>query len=124
MDTTLRPRLARKTRLQTDKITGQPTLLYPEGVMVLNPTGEAILGFCDGERSVDEVVDALAKEYEVEPAELAEDVIDYLARLQDRGVLVLDATSGDSATTNPESTPTEPTIVEPEFRSSVTEVLT
>ena len=89
MDVSLHPKLASKARIQTDKITGKPTLLYPEGVMVLNPTGEAILSLCDGDRTISDIATELASRYEIEASELISDVVEYMGRLQDRGVLVL-----------------------------------
>ena len=32
----IRPKLSSRARLQTDKVTGKPVLLYPEGVLMLN----------------------------------------------------------------------------------------
>ena len=34
-----RPRLSSRARVQMDKITGKPVMLYPEGALILNPTG-------------------------------------------------------------------------------------
>jgi len=38
-----RPRLAPGVRLQTDRVSGSPVLLYPEGMLQMNPTGAAIV---------------------------------------------------------------------------------
>ncbi|MCP3661458.1 MAG: pyrroloquinoline quinone biosynthesis peptide chaperone PqqD [Gammaproteobacteria bacterium] len=38
-------------------------LLYPEGVVKLNESAAAILGLCDGERSVKQIIDKLAEQY-------------------------------------------------------------
>jgi len=38
-------------------------LLYPEGIVKLNATGGAILGYCDGEHSVAELTEALSAQY-------------------------------------------------------------
>jgi len=57
------PRLHPKARLQHDDVRGRDVLLYPEGLVALNPTGAEILGLCDGVRSVAEVVAALERRY-------------------------------------------------------------
>ncbi len=64
-----RPRLARHVRLSFDRTRQRHVLLLPETVVVLNATGAAVLGLCDGHRSVDDVVAALRE---------------FLARLADR----------------------------------------
>ncbi len=38
-------------------------LLYPEGVVKLNESAAAILGLCDGRRSVEKIIDELSTEY-------------------------------------------------------------
>ena len=43
--------------------TEQHVLLAPEGVLVLNQTGATILGLCDGERTVVEIVEELRGKY-------------------------------------------------------------
>jgi pyrroloquinoline quinone biosynthesis protein D len=82
-----RPRLAAKARLQTDKVSGKPALLYPEGVLLLNPTGAAILELCDGQRTFAEMVTTLAARYNSSPESLSGDVAEYLGRLRERGLL-------------------------------------
>ena len=57
------PRLHPKARLQHDDVRGRDVLLYPEGLVALNPTGAEILGLCDGVRSVADVVAALEQRY-------------------------------------------------------------
>ena len=47
-----RPVLAPGVRLQLDKATGEPVLLYPEGVLELNGTAHAILNLCSGAMTV------------------------------------------------------------------------
>jgi coenzyme PQQ biosynthesis protein PqqD len=73
-----RPRLARKARLRTDRLTGETLLLYPEHGLILNPSAAAILRLCDG-RSVGDIAAELA-------APLA-DVLELLAALSERGLV-------------------------------------
>ena len=44
------PRIHPKARLQWDEVRGRDVLLYPEGLVALNPTGAEILKLCDGVR--------------------------------------------------------------------------
>jgi pyrroloquinoline-quinone synthase len=80
-------RLSARVRFRKDPVTGKPTLLYPEGVMMLNPTGEAIVRLLDGERSVSDLIAALAIRYQVPPELLGKDVAEYLSGLCERHVV-------------------------------------
>ncbi len=75
---TNRPRLARQVRLEWDPVRQRHVLLAPEGVLVLNQTGASILGLCDGERTVVEIVEELRGRYN----RVADDEVrDFLSRL-------------------------------------------
>jgi len=74
--------------LQTDSKTGNGVLLFPEGVLELNETAQEILTRCDG-KTVSEIIEALAEEYEVDPQMLAADVRETLADLQQRKLIDL-----------------------------------
>ena len=67
------PALARGVRLQTDSKTGNSVLLFPEGVLELNETAQDIVSRCDG-RTVGEIIQTLAEEYDVDPQMLGVDV--------------------------------------------------
>ena len=82
------PRLTNGVRLQTDSVTGKSVLLYPEGIIELNETAHEILSRCDG-RTLDEIVQALAKEYDADLAALSTDVRETLADLQQRKIIEL-----------------------------------
>ena len=75
---TNRPHLARLVRLEWDPVRESHVLLAPEGVLVLNRTGASILGLCDGERTVVEIVDELRGRYSRVDGD---EVRDFLARL-------------------------------------------
>ena len=49
MDQQSRPALARGVRLRNDPITGEPVLLFPEGVLPLDDTTHDIVSRCSGE---------------------------------------------------------------------------
>ena len=82
------PALARGVRLQTDSKTGNSVLLFPEGVLELNETAQDIVSRCDG-RTVSEIIQALAEEYDVDSQMLAADVGETLADLQRRKLIEL-----------------------------------
>ena len=82
------PRLTRGVRLQTDSKTGNSVLLFPEGVLELNETAQEILNRCDG-RTVSEIIQALAEEYDIDPKMLAVDVEETLADLKRRKLIEL-----------------------------------
>ena len=82
------PTLTRGVRLQTDSKTGNSVLLFPEGVLELNETAREILTRCDG-RTVSEIIQALAEEYNCDLEMLAADVRQTLADLQRRKLIEL-----------------------------------
>lgn len=83
------PTLAPGVRLSEDRATGEPVLLYPEGVLFLNETAHDIARRCDGNRNVDAIIDALASEYETDGAALRNDVMECLADLLRRRLVSL-----------------------------------
>jgi pyrroloquinoline quinone biosynthesis protein D len=83
---TNRPQLARQARLEWDPVRERQVLLAPEGVLVLNQTGAIILGLCDGERTVGEIVDELRGRYR---RVAGDEVGDFLARLASRRLVEL-----------------------------------
>ncbi len=78
VSTTDRPRLARHVRLSFDRARQRPILLLPETVVVLNGSGADILGLCDGQRTVADVVAELGTRYGTVPGD---EVRQFLARL-------------------------------------------
>jgi coenzyme PQQ biosynthesis protein PqqD len=88
IDGSAQPTLARGVRLQTDSKTGYSVLLFPEGILELNETAEEIVTRCDG-RTVSEITQALAEEYNVDLEMLGADVRETLADLQRRRLIEL-----------------------------------
>jgi coenzyme PQQ biosynthesis protein PqqD len=84
-----RPKISARARLQTDKISGKPMLLYPEGALLLNPTGQAIVSLCTGQASVQEILSHLAARYRVPAQEITPEVMEYLNRLRAHNLLEL-----------------------------------
>ncbi len=81
---TVRPLLARHARYRWDALRRQHQIVYPEGMLVLNESGAAIIRLCDG-RSVDELVGALREEFPA--SNPAADVEEFLGRLANKRLL-------------------------------------
>lgn len=86
---TERPQLLQRARLQTDKVTGEPMLLYPEGVLFLNPTGYAIINLCTQNYTFDEMIRRLSAQFQAAPEALVPEVTDYLNRLRAKNLIGL-----------------------------------
>ena len=78
------PRLWRLARLDHDPVRGRPVLLYPEGAVLLNETGKAILELVDGRRSVAEIAAILRERY---GTDVSADVAEYLSYLMVRELI-------------------------------------
>jgi pyrroloquinoline quinone biosynthesis protein D len=75
------PRLWKLARLDYDPVRQRPVLLYPEGAVLLNDTGAAILELCNGARTVGQIVAILTERYH---ADVSADVTEYLDRMAER----------------------------------------
>ena len=81
------PIIVTKARLQKDKVSNEPILLYPEGLLQLNATGAEILQLCDGHHTFREIVVELARRHDTAPDALCEDVDGYLNDLHQHALL-------------------------------------
>jgi pyrroloquinoline quinone biosynthesis protein D len=81
-----RPRLATGARLRYDDVREEHLLLIPEGAVRLNPTAAQVLELCDGERSLEEIVDALSARYA--GADIRDDVVELVAAMAQKGLVV------------------------------------
>jgi pyrroloquinoline quinone biosynthesis protein D len=80
------PRLAPHSSVRYNDARGEWLMMLPEAVVVLNETAAAVLNLCDGDRTVDGIVDALGADYDgVEAA----DVEELLRGLADQHLVVL-----------------------------------
>ena len=89
IETNKRVRLAAKVRLQRDRVSGKPFLLYPERGLELSDSAARIVALCGEDRTVAAIVDELTAS-SGEPRERIEtEVISFLRALDDRGLLVV-----------------------------------
>jgi pyrroloquinoline quinone biosynthesis protein D len=80
------PRLATGARLQYDEVREEHLLLVPEGLVRLSPTAAEVLALCDGERSLDHIVDTLAARYN--DADIRDDVRGLVDAMAQKGLVV------------------------------------
>jgi coenzyme PQQ biosynthesis protein PqqD len=78
------PTLWKLARLDFDAVRNRPVLLYPEGAVLLNDTGKAILELVDGRRTVAEIAGILGARYQ---ADVTADVSEYLSHLAERELI-------------------------------------
>lgn len=63
-------------------------LVFPEAALLLNETAAAILKLCNGERTLEQIVDALAQQFVgADRQMIADEVTDLLTRVRARGLL-------------------------------------
>ena len=83
-----RPRLSPRARLRWDEVEKRYMLVFPEAALMLNETAPEILKLCDGERTVEGIVDSLAQRFTgIDRKVIEEDVMSFLARIRARGLL-------------------------------------
>ncbi|GAA4544164.1 pyrroloquinoline quinone biosynthesis peptide chaperone PqqD [Amycolatopsis samaneae] len=78
------PKLRRGVRLTYDRTRETHVLLFPEGVLVPNPTAAAVLELCTGDRTVSAIAEKLGARYS---GVRDQDIIDVLTRLEDRRIV-------------------------------------
>lgn len=79
----LRPRLSPLFRLQYEAAQSAWVLLYPEGMVQLNPSAAEILRRCDGQRDVETIVAELQTLFSVQG--IGDEVVNLLRAGQGRG---------------------------------------
>jgi pyrroloquinoline quinone biosynthesis protein D len=78
------PVLWRVARREFDPVRQQHVLLYPEGVILLNDTGNVILELVDGQRTIAEIAAILGARYQ---CDVLNDVTEYLSALEERELI-------------------------------------
>jgi pyrroloquinoline quinone biosynthesis protein D len=79
------PRLAAGCRW--GKQGADPVVLFPEGMIRLQGTGQSVLELCDGERTLRQIVETLTSRYNTDTAKIREDVASFLEGLQRKRVV-------------------------------------
>jgi pyrroloquinoline quinone biosynthesis protein D len=80
-----RPRFAAGCRWGTQG--EERVVLFPEGMIRVQGTGQDILELCDGQRTYQEIVTKLSATYGADPAKIREDVGSFLEALQQKRVI-------------------------------------
>lgn len=83
------PRFLPGVRLHHDKARGQWVILAPERVIELDDIAHAIVKLCDGQRTVQVIVQELATEFDATPDEVSDDVLALIDDLIGKRVLRL-----------------------------------
>ncbi|TVS00148.1 MAG: pyrroloquinoline quinone biosynthesis peptide chaperone PqqD [Rhodospirillales bacterium] len=81
------PRLGRGVRLKDDAARGGWVLLAPERVLVLDDTAHAVLQRLDGKRTVRDIADSLAAEYDAPGGAILRDSLALLRDLAAKGLV-------------------------------------
>jgi len=83
-------RVRRDGRLPFQELEGQAVIVVParREMHELDETATFLWRELEGSRSVAELVEALCGEFEVEPARAEEDVRAFVARLEEKGLVV------------------------------------
>ncbi len=86
IDLSSKPKLSRLFRMQYEEAQGAWVLLYPEGMVKLNPSAGEILKRCNGERDVNAIIADL--EQALNTQGLEKDVTGFLEIATERGWIV------------------------------------
>jgi pyrroloquinoline quinone biosynthesis protein D len=76
-------RISPTYRFQWEPAQNAHVLLYPEGMVKLNPSAAEILKHCDGQHTISQIIDDLKAQFE--DADLEADVLRFLQTAQERG---------------------------------------
>jgi pyrroloquinoline quinone biosynthesis protein D len=79
-----RPVLPRHLRLRHDAGRGRWLLLAPERILTPDDIAVSILRLCDGARTVDEIAETLAADYDAAVEDIRGDVIGLLQDMADK----------------------------------------
>jgi pyrroloquinoline quinone biosynthesis protein D len=87
VDRETRPHLPAYLKLRHDAGRGRWVLLAPERILTPDEIAVAVLKLCDGQRTVEEISEALAKEYAAPADLILKDVLELLQGLADKGYI-------------------------------------
>ena len=89
------PALPRHVKLRHDEARERWIMLAPERVLVPDETALEIVRLCDGEVSVAQIVETLAKKYNATADMIGKDVTAMLQDLADKGFLIESGKAGN-----------------------------
>lgn len=87
IEATTRPFMPPHIKLRHDAGRGRWIILAPERLFDPDEVAVEVLKLCDGQRTVADIADQLAKEYNAPANEITADVIEMLQDLADKGVV-------------------------------------
>jgi len=87
IDAATRPVVPPHIKLRHDAARGRWIILAPERLFDPDDVAVEVLKLCDGQRTVADIAEHLAKEYNAPNAEIQADVIEMLQDLADKGVV-------------------------------------
>jgi pyrroloquinoline quinone biosynthesis protein D len=82
-----RPAMPAYIKLRHDEGRGRWLILAPERIFEPDDTAVEVLKLCDGQRSVADIANVLAKEYNAPQQEILNDIVAMLQDLADKGVV-------------------------------------
>jgi pyrroloquinoline quinone biosynthesis protein D len=82
-----RPALGRHMKLRRDGVRNRWVVLAPERILTPNEEATDVLLLCDGKRTVAEIAEALAQEYDADAGVITTDVLALLRDLAATGVV-------------------------------------
>jgi pyrroloquinoline quinone biosynthesis protein D len=82
-----RPVLKRFVRLRHDGVRSRWVLLAPERVVEMDDIAVDVLNRCDGSRTLAQIADALATDYDAPCTRILADIIGLLGDLADKGYI-------------------------------------
>lgn len=78
------PKRNRLYKLQFEKAQDSYVLLYPEGMVKLNPSAAEILLLVDGEQSVNDIIFALKTKFPEAPDDIDDDITAFLTDAENK----------------------------------------
>ncbi|CAC9503121.1 Coenzyme PQQ synthesis protein D [uncultured Gammaproteobacteria bacterium] len=83
LDLTTQPKINHIFRLQFEESQNNFVLLYPEGMIKLNDSAANILQYCDGNHSLDDIINSL-KERFGNSADIENDVTEFIQQAYEK----------------------------------------
>jgi pyrroloquinoline quinone biosynthesis protein D len=83
LDLTTQPKIKHIFRLQFEESQNNFVLLYPEGMIKLNDSAANILQYCDGNHSLDDIINSL-KERFGNSADIENDVTEFIQQAYEK----------------------------------------